>query len=54
MSLQLNNHDRESPRGTVSVRQANQVLENLQEHVGRHGIQSKHIDTMKEKINHHL
>lgn len=51
MSLQLDNHDRESPKGTVSVRQANQVLENLKDNVGSNGITETHINKIENFIN---
>lgn len=51
MSLQLNNNDRESPKGTVSVRQANQVLENLKDNVGKNGITDTHINKIENFIN---
>lgn len=51
MSLQLNNHDRQSPKGTVSLSQAHQVLENLQDSAGKNGITETHIDKIKDFIN---
>jgi hypothetical protein len=54
MNLQLQNHDRLSPRGPVSVRQAQQVLENREEHIGRHGIRDGQLQDLKDAINNKL